>query len=447
MEFADRYASLLQPLRINEAPPLQIARKLSLLEVQTRWFAGDFGLEFTGNGGTKVRIVNFGQWNSAPGADFRNALISFNGKEPQCGGVTFSEGAADPAPESGSAAAAILKVLTPEQMRPALAPIVEEVPTIVLDPAQIGFGAAEIPASHTCSAPLAGLPGERLERFLEAAAQFRLRRKAQRLLRLAEIHGSDESLYQALAETLGYKNNKLPFTVLAQRFPLTLLRSRRREIEPLLFAGSGFLSSTDLSQLEGDTRSYLREIWMQWWPSRTEFERLVISPKLWKLQGMRPVNHPQRRVAALAEIVRNWPVLQTLVRICNVPAIQNFFAQLQNSYWDFHYTLVSKRATTRMALVGENRVSAMLANVFFPAGIVSNPGLWKEYRELPALDSSQRVDVAALRLLGSSPAWRKLSKKIAFQQGVLQIYEDFCGREDGDCMRCELARQIERWSA
>jgi hypothetical protein len=126
------------------------------------------------------------------------------------------------------------------------------------------------------------------------------------------------------------------------------------------------------------------------------------------------------------------------VRICHVPAIHNFFAQLQNTYWDHHYTLTSKRAETAMALVGESRVNDMLANVFFPSAITSNPKLLDQYRQMPALDASKRVEAVAKRLFGSNPRWKKAIKTIVFQQGVLQVYDDFCGRDNGNCSECEL---------
>ena len=71
-----------------------------------------------------------------------------------------------------------------------------------------------------CVAPLRDLEPAAVRSVLEAAAQFRLRRKAARLAQLREVHGTDEALYQALAEALGYKSNKLPFVLLSQRVPL-----------------------------------------------------------------------------------------------------------------------------------------------------------------------------------------------------------------------------------
>jgi hypothetical protein len=66
---------------------------------------------------------------------------------------------------------------------------------------------------------------------LDAAAQFRLRQKANRIRNKIDVHGRDETLFQEIATALGYKENKLPFTLLTQRLPLWLLREDVEDCE------------------------------------------------------------------------------------------------------------------------------------------------------------------------------------------------------------------------
>src|SRR5439155_11877 len=148
-----------------------------------------------------------------------------------------------------------------------------------------------------CHAPLRGLPEEKIRSILAAAAQFRLQRKTLRLRQLSALHGDDEALFQELAGTLGYKENKLPFTLLAQRFPRRTLCAQPNEIEAVLFGASGFLDAPDLARFEAGTRHYLRVLWDQWWPRRAALERLILPPRTWRLSGTRPLNHPHRRLA------------------------------------------------------------------------------------------------------------------------------------------------------
>ncbi len=59
--------------------------------------------------------------------------------------------------------------------------------------------------------------------------------------------------------------------------------------------------------------------------------------------------------------------------------------------------------------------------------------------------SNQRVEVAALRLFADSPRAAEFLKFAALQQGLLQIYEDFCLRDVSDCAHCPFPRQLAHW--
>jgi hypothetical protein len=457
MDLADRYARWKQESFVAEAAALRMPRELPEIELQTLWLAGEFGREFLSTTRAPFKVERFGRWNAGPGPHFIDAEITFGSTRVRGGVVVHAsagqweaEAAASPDYEG-----TILHVFARDdahergQSLPASCTgLGREVPQLWLDTTRFEYPPIEPTNSEStaCRALLAGMPPGQAVELVEAAAQFRLCKKAARLRRLGEIFGPAEALYQGVAEALGYRNNKLPFTLLAQRFPLSLLRGERGEIETILFAGSGFLGLTDFQPLPGDTRSYLRDVWNRWWPRRTEFDRLTVPSSLWNFRGVRPVNHPQRRVAALAETVRHWPVLEALVGCGNIAGLRNFFSQLTEPYWDRHYTLKSPRSPSPMALVGENRVTDLLLNVFFPGALAAATDFWETYRQIPAPASNRRVDLAARRLFGAGSLARQLTHRAVTQQGLLQLYEDFCLACEGDCARCPLPLRLGNWT-
>ena len=99
-----------------------------------------------------------------------------------------------------------------------------------------------------------------------------------------------------------------------------------------------------------------------------------------------------------------------------------------------------------MALVGEARVTDMLANVLYPWVIIEQPEKWEGYRALAAEPPSRRVKVAAARLFATDPRQAQLLKSVAFQQGLLQVYEDFCMQDETDCAACLFPRQVAQWA-
>ncbi|HEY2342384.1 MAG TPA: DUF2851 family protein [Chthoniobacteraceae bacterium] len=451
---ADRYAALLVP-DLRETTLIHAPRRLDELELQAHWFAGDFGREFRTIDGRAVRLVQFGVWNREAGPDFAEAAISIDGGEALRGPIEFDIDARD-WERHGHATNAdyepvILHVFTQTGATNFFTRTLghRNVPQVLLDVSRIADAEPPNPQPEAklgrCSGPLNLLPLEKVRDVLLAAAQHRFRRKSMALARLSEAHGADEALYQSLAATLGYKSNKLPFTLLAQRLPLRLLTKSKDEIEALLFGVSGFLPERDLQVYDGSTKDYLRDLWGKWWARRVEFGRIEIAPALWRMSGQRPVNHPQRRLAALAQIVRSWPQIRGLAERAEPQEIQKFFAKLSDPYWDRHYTLSSKASRSAMALVGESRVVEMLANVFLPLAAAHGEKGWAHYQELGAPLTNRRVETAATRLFGASSERSKYLESAALQQGLLQIYEDFCLQDASDCARCPFPRQLARW--
>ncbi|MEO5719541.1 MAG: DUF2851 family protein [Chthoniobacterales bacterium] len=455
MSGPERYAQLRASAKIRERPLFSQPRSFSELELQARWFAGEFGKAFTGTAGEAIEIVQFGTWNREAGPDFSDAAIRLEGGETIRGSIEFEltdqnwevhGHATNPAFDD-----TVLHVFVEAGGRAFFTRTSghRQVPQVRVDPATLSAAfSLNLPLARPgrCHAPLRGQPEEKITSILEAAAQFRLQRKAQRMQRLSELHGPDEALYQELAAALGYKQNKLPFTLLAQRLPGKNLRQRPHEIEAVLFGLAGFLAAPDLAQFTPGTRQYLRVLWEQWWPRRAELERLILPPGTWRLSGTRPLNHPQRRLAALAGIVAEWPRLLRSLGKEELDPARQFFLGLTHPFWNFHYTLTSAPAAAEMALVGETRITEILANVILPWRQLQERTVWPDFARLPARLTNRRIETGAARLFGDDPRRRRFLRTVAQQQGLLQIYEDFCLQDESDCAQCPFPEQMQKWT-
>lgn len=456
MKSPDRYAKLVADLAgtCRENGVHADLSHLTELEIQAHWFAGDFGTEFTTVRGDRVSIAQFGAWNREAGPDFADAALVINGGKPVRGAIEIDPEAQDWERHGHGANpdydSVVLHVCARDSSREFFTRNSrhKEVPRILLDARTLhGPPSDALPAAKLgrCAGPLRALPDTRLREILEEAARYRLQRKAARLARLAQLHGEDEALFQALAVTLGYKGNKVPFTILSQRLPFSFLRKHKEDLEALLFGVAGFLDAADFTAFDLETRTYLRGLWDRWWKLRGRHAAIMLPQNAWRLASVRPANHPQRRIAALAQIVRHWHKLSSLVKDGEVKSIAEFFDALSDDYWDFHYTLTSKKSRARMALVGPSRVNDMLANVIYPLVIASHPERWKDYLKLPAPMANRPVKIAALRLIGVRDEGKAILRKAVHQQGLIQIYEDFCARDNSDCAQCLFPAQIVKW--
>jgi Protein of unknown function (DUF2851) len=450
----DRYAETFAYVRVRERALFVAPRVPNELELQARWFAGDFGKEFRSTAGDKIDIVQFGTWNREAGPDFCDAAIRINGSEPIRGSIEFdltdrnweAHGhATNPAFDE-----TVLHIFVHKSEREFFSRTSSNrnVPQVMVDLAALPDSfSANLPLARPgrCQAPLKDLPEERVRSILMAAAQFRQQRKAAGIQRKIDSHGRDEALSQEIAAALGYKQNKLPFTLLAQRLPLKTLRAQIDDVEAMLFGAAGFLENPDLADYKTKTRDYVRALWDRWWPYRDKMKRIVLPAKIWRVSGARPLNHPQRRLAALAVIAQKWPVFLKSLGKIDIRGVRDFFLELQHPFWNFHYTLNSEPSTKVMAMVGESRVTEIFANVLFPFFASEGRDIWNDYEKLPSQLSNRRVETAATRLFGDDPRRPLFLKTAAYQQALLQIYEDFCLQDNSDCAQCPFPEQMQKW--
>lgn len=211
---AGRYAQMRDTTRVHERALFVVPRIPSELELQARWFAGDFGRKFVSTNGDQIDIVQFGVWNRENGPDFRDAAIRINGGEPIHGSIEIdlldrsweSHGhSTNPVFET-----TVLHLFVERSDRAFFTRALfnRNVPQVCIDPTTLPAAFNEnIPLARPgrCQAPLKNLPEERVRSVLDAAAQFRLRQKANRIRSMIDVHGRDEALFQEMATALGYK--------------------------------------------------------------------------------------------------------------------------------------------------------------------------------------------------------------------------------------------------
>jgi hypothetical protein len=255
--------------------------------------------------------------------------------------------------------------------------------------------------------------------MIEEAAEFRLRVKHAAYARAVTLHGAETALFHALATGLGYKNNSIPFLLAAQRTGLRAAAGTDGEAR--LFGISGFLQPTSFDEAESATRSYLKPLWDDWWAIRDGLARLVLPPSLWKFSGIRPSNHPHRRIGALAAVSSKFSQLLSAVRTGGRKGFEDYFESLSHPYWSRHWNLSAARLDGEMALVGPDRVRDLLVNAYFPSLPLEKAR--EESSALPGGTPSGRLKLASAWLVGSMD--RQLMRTARQQQGLLQLFADF----------------------
>ncbi len=418
MTSADRYRELRESfasLSACETPPREA--RLSELALQAQIYGGEFGLSWRGEDGEVVEVVHFGSWNREPGPDFCGAKVVINGVE-KTGEIEIDPDVRD-WENHGHARNenynnVVLHLFQRRGPRRFFTRTRENRAVTQVCLAQVSAVRPSGPAT-----PARMLDDSSARVLIEAAAEFRFLRKAERFQRSRFLCGHEEALFQAVATGLGYKNNKIPFLLVAQRAGLS--RAAARDGEALLFGLSGFLQAEDFTRGDEEARGYLRTLWEDWWAMRDGEARLVLADDAWKFAALRPANHPHRRMGALAAVAGSFR------RLAKSPSPADFIrllGSLEHSYWNVHYSLACERLPRPAALIGDERARDLVINALLPS-LPLEKG-WEIFKTFAGPSPSVRVKKACAWICEAEP--KGFLQSALHQQGLLQLHEDFFPR-------------------
>jgi len=313
-----------------------------------------------------------------------------------------------------------------------------------------------------CSAPLRELPGEQLTALLHEAARVRFEAKAAQLQTRARHAGWEQALWEGLFRALGYKHNVWPMHCLAETRERWGGRAATALTLQARLLGLSNLLPTELPRAPGGADSYARRVWDCWWRERDEFEACVLPRAVWRFHGLRPANHPQRRLALAAHWLAAGDLPARLERWCAATLEQaawlgslvEILQQERDEFWSWHWTFRSARLKKPQPLLGATRVTDLAINVILP-------WLWtravegksaqlcaeieRRYFSWPGAQDNAVLRLARQRLLGAT-SQRGLNRA-AQQQGLIQIVRDFCDHSNAVCDQCGFPELVKQFGA
>lgn len=410
--------------------------------------------------GGKLSILHPGFWNREAGPDFLGAIVQFGDRNPATGDVEIDlhPGGWKAHRHAGNAAYAgvILHVVwEPPIATPPLPTLVLrdylDAPLPELE-SWVG-GAGEMPAEWLaghCSAPLRQVSPDRLGEILRQAALVRLQTKALLYRARARVAGWHQALWEGVFRALGYKHNPWPMQRVAELLPV--LRSLPIETsDPRQAWEARLLGLSGLLPPEPKAGSYARRLWDLWWRERASVDAQILPQRLWRLHGVRPVNHPQRRLALAAAWVadNSWTerIEQWFHRRVQGAAAEHAFRETirfrTDGYWRRHYTLSSREVSGELPTLGSGRITDIAINVVLPwfwaradSGADTAARTYAEelYAAWSPAEDNAVLKLVRARLFGTGSLPVRNSASV--QQGLLQIVRDFCGYSNALCEQC-----------
>lgn len=439
--------------------------------------------------GRSLTVRSPGQWNRQAGPDFRQAVIVFDDGERCVGDVEIHRLASGWTAHrhhlDGRYNQVMLHVVFRND-RPQTAVIRADgqaVPQVALEtwlPRPLAVYRAEIPLEDYphkrvphighCYTTLRGLALPEVRQFLEQAGETRLQRRVARWASRVATVGPGQVMYEAVFRSLGAAGYRQRFQTLARLLPWQEAQAcldavpgdqRGAAAEALLLGLAGFLPPAMARHIDVETQAYHALVCRHWAQFPAPVRQRAWSVRSWQHPHVRPMNTPERRLAGMAQLLARshgtdlFQVGQTLCEawrgrrdvksaraLCR--ALAGMLETPAPSYWQQRSHL-GGRPGKPQRLIGAQRALTIVIDAVLPLLLLwaQQSGdtslchtLLRVYRQAPRLPDNTVLRDMARRLLGHDPDLLELVQHARHQQGILQIFDDFCSHDEGDCQGC-----------
>ncbi len=454
--------------------------------IHSIWSGGYFNTKeaFTEDG-QRVTVVAPGRWNSLDGPDFIGAQLTISGQQKR-GDVEIHFAASewlrhnhneDPSynevilhvvvkndlgdPFVQSANGKNVAQLVLERLLDVELGVLSEVVDSELQPK------TNLPREPKCRLHIRRRwdAWERIGRILDKAGDERMLSKAGKAQRTVAAQGIDQAAYELVMECLGYERNKVQFLVLAKRASSRELKRVTRGLPPNESARSIcalLLGVAGLLELGND--SYSDDLRERWRALEAEFANRIMSAYKWHFVGARPANFPPKRMAAASQFLarhQDKGLLSSLlkpVRTLGEPPysraalratigrIGKLFTSLEDDYWSYRTSMRGKRLAKPQRLIGGQRFKVIFINAVIPLFLLysRNTGNVSLERTTHSLFCTagrlapNRITRQVSELIFGKEDEPEVVFNARRQQGLHQVYRDFCAFGDDGCRNCAV---------
>ncbi len=432
-------------------------RGCSEQQLQAAWLHSAKGRTFISKDKRSVEVISPGIWNVEEGPDFSGARIRVDGEERR-GSVEVHRRTSDWRAHGHGGDPAYRDVIlhvvgrddVPEDEVSAEPPVVE------IAPKRTGrrMSRAEEFPPGACVRFFSGLSDEDLRRSLRRAGMIRYALKVQALLEEMISQGGDRTFLRHVFDALGYKKNRENFVELFSRLQAHD-DAGPGDTEALLWGESGMLPDISAKELDPCMVAYVKSIWDSWWRLRRE----DLPPIPWHRSGLRPMNMPERRIAAASALLGKFgrrPLESLAAKVLEmkgpeaVSAYLEEFLVCRHPVWDGRINFEHAKEPPSAVLGGE-RAADIAVNVVLPslgayAAISKKKKLkalseeaWGVFR---APQLNRTTDMAFHRWFMPPDRGASIVADAASHQGVIHLFRTHCERCSYECSECLLLKDL-----
>lgn len=301
-----------------------------------------------------------------------------------------------------------------------------------------------------------------LEHLVAVAGDERVRIKSGVFSEELRERSIADIIYRGLMDGLGYGANRANFRKLADMLPLEriedVIRAEKFEekslrIQSLVLGVSGLIPAIErVNAIDNESEEYISKVRKIWKIIRKDISASeVLKKDSWKFKGLRPFNFPYRRIAALSIILSKYDAcgLEKLFNDFLKEVMEGRFSaasfrkklMCENSgnadYWKRRVSFNARKMASDVSYLGDERTGSIIINTFIPLALALNDDRTKERKLFDFWARIPSRSINSITLCTSTKiGFGKIIKNERTQQGLLQIFRDFCDTKKGTCREC-----------
>lgn len=274
--------------------------------------------------------------------------------------------------------------------------------------------------------------------WLDRTMVERLESKAADIEKQLNFNGNDwdQTFFELLAKSFGFKVNTIPFELLAKSLPLKILlkhKDNKFQLEALLFGQSGLIETKR-------NDDYPVRLYKEYSFLKKKYKLNPVEQHLWRFMRLRPSNFPTIRLAQFAEFMfKSSFLFSQVLEVEKFQELVDSFDVSTNEYWNNHYVF-DKVSPSRYKRLGKNAINLIIINSVVPLlflyGRIHGKQLLID-RSLKFLDTIPGESNAIIR------NWSDLglSTHTSFNtQALLQLKKFYCNKRK--CLECGIGNEI-----
>ncbi len=271
-----------------------------------------------------------------------------------------------------------------------------------------------------------------LNNWLDRLLVERLERKSNTIRELLKLNKNDweESFYQMMARSFGFKTNGEPFELLARSLPNTFLSKHKDsllQVEAMLFGQAGFLDKSHIDK-------YAQRLQNEYVFLKQKFKLQPIRNHLWKFLRLRPGNFPTIRIAQFAQLIHTSSHLfSKVLEAETVSSLKKLMNVDTSEYWQTHYRF-NKPSTKKIKALGENASDVIIINTIVPFLFVYGKERGEEQYCERTLSFLEKIEPENNSIIARWKSIGVTSKNSYETQALLQLKNEYCSKKK--CLNC-----------